>query len=72
MQMRFDNGLVINVHTDEDGFPSISIDTSGGLYSRMRTKPDIRPTVEVKLNDIVIHEMFDESDNRWMNEQTTN
>jgi hypothetical protein len=67
MQMRFDNGLVINVHTDEDGFPSISIDTSGGLYSS-----NIRPTVEVKLNDIVIHEMFDESDNRWMNEQTTN
>jgi hypothetical protein len=41
---------------------------SGGLCR----SDGIRPPVEVKLNNIVIHEMFDESDNRWMNEQTTN
>jgi hypothetical protein len=67
MQIQCNNGLKINVYEDEDGFPIVSIDTSGGFYSS-----NIRPTVEVKLNDIVIHEMFDESDNRWLNEQTTN
>jgi hypothetical protein len=74
MQITY-KGLIININ--EYDHRSITIDMpfftsptepSGGLCR----SDGIRPPVEVKLNNIVIHEMFDESDDRWKNEQTTN
>lgn len=54
------NGITIELEFDGDGFPLISIDTGGGFYAE-----NYRPTVEVKLNDVEIHDMFDEEDTRW-------
>jgi len=55
------NGITIELEFDGDGFPLISIDTGGGFYAE-----HYRPTVEVKLNDVEIHDMFDEDDTRWL------
>lgn len=54
------NGITIELEFDGDGFPLINIDTGGGYYAENQ-----RPTVEVKLNDVMIHDMFDEDDERW-------
>lgn len=54
------NGVEVTIDFDEDGFPIVSIDTGGGFYAENH-----RPTVEVKLNDIQIHDMFDNEDERW-------
>jgi len=43
-----------------NGFPLINIDTGGGYYST-----NLRPTIEINLNNVMIHDMFDENDPRW-------
>jgi hypothetical protein len=53
-------GLTIEVEDTGDGFPKVSIDTHGGMYDE-----NYRPTVEIELSGIVVHEMFDEDDHRW-------
>jgi hypothetical protein len=55
-------GIEIDLEFDGDGFPLISINT-GGNYSGDRH----RPTVEIKLENVVIHDMFssDDPDYRW-------
>jgi hypothetical protein len=50
-----DSGLEIELTFDGDGFPSVNINTGGGFYAE-----HLRPTVEVQLNGVTIHEMFDE------------
>lgn len=55
-----DNGITIDLEYDGDGFPTITINTGGGFYSE-----HLRPTVDVILNDVNIHEMFQNDDNRW-------
>lgn len=57
-------GVEVRLEYDGDGFPIVSISTGGGFYNG-----DYRPTVEVKLNDVVIHDMFDEEDDRWGKEE---
>lgn len=55
------NGITINLEFDEDGFPLVSIETGSNYYADNQ-----RPTVEVKLNDVTVHEMFsEEKDERW-------
>lgn len=55
-----DTGFTVEVTFDEDGFPLVRIDTGGGYYSA-----NFRPAIEVRLNDVLIHEMFDDEDERW-------
>lgn len=55
-----DNGITIDLEYDEDGFTTITINTGGGFYAE-----HLRPTVDVILNDVNIHEMFQDDDNRW-------
>lgn len=74
MQIEY-KGLIININEYDHLEPSgglwlITIDMP--FFTSPSRSDGIRPPVEVKLNNIVIHEMFDESDNRWKNEQTTN
>lgn len=54
-------GVEIELDFDEDGFPLISISTDGMIDENWR------PTVEVNLNNVMIHNMFnhDEPDYRW-------
>lgn len=56
------NGITIVLVFDEDNFPIINIDTQSGYMSDKQ-----RPSVEVKLNDVMIHNMFDhdDTDDRW-------
>jgi hypothetical protein len=61
MVIRDENtGFEVTVTFDAEGFPLVSIETGGGFYAE-----NFRPTVEVKLNGMMIHEMFDEDDERW-------
>lgn len=61
MVLRDENtGFEVTVTFDAEGFPLVSIETGGGFYAE-----NFRPTVEVKLSGVVIHEMFDEDDERW-------
>lgn len=55
------NGITIELEFDSDGYPLISIDTNGGFSADKQ-----RPAVEVELNGVEIHEMFDEEDGRWI------
>jgi hypothetical protein len=57
------NGVEVTINFDSDGFPIVSIDTNGGFYTEK-----YRPTVEVNLNGVQIHDMFDEEDERWNQE----
>lgn len=55
------NGITVKLEFDEDGFPEVSIDTGGGFHAE-----NMRPTVQVKVNDVTVHEMFsEETDDRW-------
>ena len=54
-----DTGIEITLNYDEDGFPLIGIHTSDGFHANQR------PTVDVAMNGVCIHEMFDEADSRW-------
>jgi hypothetical protein len=54
------NGVEITLEYDEDGFPLVNIDLGGGFYGDNQ-----RPTVEVKLDGVLIHDMFDDQDKRW-------
>lgn len=58
------NGLEITLEYDEDGYPLISIDMGGGFYGE-----NLRPACEVKLDGVQIHDMFDDEDERWKEEQ---
>lgn len=55
MKLSTDN-VEITLEFDEDGFPLISIDLNGFQAEHSR------PAVEIKLNQVVVHEMFDDSD----------
>lgn len=58
-------GLTIEIETDQDGFPIVNIATNGGLYAE-----NFRPTIEVNLNNVQIHDMFEHDDSRWAKEKT--
>jgi hypothetical protein len=61
MILRDDNNSVeITLEYDEDCFPLVRIDLGGGFYGDNQ-----RPTVEVKLDGVLIHDMFDDEDKRW-------
>lgn len=64
-----ETGISITLEYDGDGFPLVSIDLGGSYYS-----DDLRPTIDVEVNGVVIHEMFaqDDDDTRWKdaNKQT--
>jgi len=61
MNIKDHNGIEIDLDYDSDGFPLVNIDTGGGFYGE-----DQRPTVEVHLNGVLIHDMFTEGpDSRW-------
>jgi hypothetical protein len=54
-----DDNVKITVEYDGDGFPEITIELNGF------TGDHDRPTVDVTLDGVMIHEMFDEDDLRW-------
>lgn len=56
------NGIIIVLVFDGDGFPVVNIDTQSGYMSDKQ-----RPSVEIRLNDVMVHSMFDhnETDDRW-------
>jgi hypothetical protein len=54
------NGIKITLEYNGDGFPLVNIDLGGGFSG-----DDQRPTVEVKLDGVLIHDMFDDQDKRW-------
>ena len=54
------NGIEIELTYDGDGFPLVRIDLGGGFYGDNQ-----RPSVEVKLDGVLIHDMFDDEDKRW-------
>ena len=60
-----ENGPEITIELDSDGFPIVSIDTGSDFLGENN-----RPTVEVRLNDVVIHGMFsdDRDGNEWKEE----
>lgn len=51
------NGIVIDLVFDSDGFPIINIDTGNQFIDK-----DLRPTLEITLNSVVIHDFFDYND----------
>jgi hypothetical protein len=59
MKLTDKNGNTVEMTYDEEGFPTISINTSC-------TSADNRPCIEVTVNNVVVHEMFenDEPDYR--------
>lgn len=59
-----ENGLEIHLDFDEDGFPIINIET-GGNYAN----ENFRPTIDVVINGVKIHDMFDDNDLRWTEEE---
>lgn len=60
-----DRGIEIELSYDEDGFPSIRVN-AGGNYSGEYS----RPTVEIVLEGVTVHDMFDNEENgkdyRWV------
>lgn len=57
-----ETGVTVELVFDGEGFPQVIIDLGGNFYDE-----NFRPSVEVKLNDVVVHQMFDHSgtDRRW-------
>jgi hypothetical protein len=54
------NGIIIDLEFDGEGFPILDIVTDG-YYG-----DNDRPTIEINLNGVEIHDMFDsEEDLRW-------
>lgn len=58
------SGIEVEVDFDGDGFPLISIQTNGYIAEYGR------PAVQVELNSVTIHHMFDDEDERWLDEPT--
>jgi hypothetical protein len=54
------NGVVIDLEFDGDGFPIVKIDLGGNFYNE-----NMRPTIKVVVDDVTVHEMFDDEDQRW-------
>ncbi len=55
-----DRGIKITLDYDGDGFPFININT-GGDFEKLIA----RPTVDVHLNGVQIHKLFNDGDLRW-------
>jgi hypothetical protein len=53
-------GVEITLEYDEDGYPLVNISLGGGFQG-----DNDRPAVEVKLDGVLIHDMFDDQDERW-------
>ncbi len=54
------NGVEITLEYDEDGYPLVNISLGGGFQG-----DNDRPAVEVVLDGVMIHDMFDDEDKRW-------
>jgi len=54
------NGVEIILEYNEDGYPLVNISLGGGFQG-----DNDRPAVEVKLDGVLIHDMFDDEDKRW-------
>jgi hypothetical protein len=53
-------GIEIELDYDEDGYPLVSISAGGGYTGEHQ-----RPAVQVQLNGVEIHDMFNAEDRRW-------
>jgi hypothetical protein len=61
MKLTDKQGNTVEMTYDGEGFPIVSIETK-------LTGDNDRPSIEVAVNNVVVHEMFenDEPDYRWM------